>query len=302
MKSYSTDDITTALKDTGVQEGDLVFFALRAFTVGRLKGAYSKEVFCRMYLDSILNVIGDEGTLVVPTYSQQVGRFGLPYIHEETQTLNGIFSEFIRTQPQSVRSFHPVFSLSAFGPDAKHLFGNVGVNAFGINSAYDRIFKRGGHCICLGFEYNLGFIVYGTHYVECTYGVPYFYNKVLDAEVYKDGKRSDKVFVLNVRYTDFDIEHDFIKYMDALLNRGLLYSIPVGDSILYSTRLENQLNVGYELLDEDVYAFLKSPPVWKKGVRPFDGPPDKIDSRHTDKINWDGFLLNSGRQYCLSKS
>ncbi len=91
---------------------------------------------------------------MVLTYTQQIGRFRLPYIHEETPALTGIFSEYVRTPPQAVRSFHPVFSLTVLGRDANAVCGNVGTNAFGIKSTCDFLFKHGGYSICRGFEYE----------------------------------------------------------------------------------------------------------------------------------------------------
>ncbi len=81
MISYKADDIVQAFQKAGVRRGDTLFFTGRLFAVGRLQEAASGEDFCRIYLESILRVIGSEGTLVVPTYTQQVGRFGEKYVH-----------------------------------------------------------------------------------------------------------------------------------------------------------------------------------------------------------------------------
>jgi len=293
MKSYTKKDICYALERVGVKQGDLVFITIRLFSIGKLEGCESKKEFNQTYLNAIFDVIGKKGTLVVPTYSQQVGRFGLPYIHEETPTLAGVFPEFIRQHPGSIRSFHPVFSLTALGYHAKEICGNVSTNGFGMGSAYDNLFKHGGHSISIGFDYESGHIVTGTHYIECSYAVPYYYNKILKVDVYKDSKRCDKVFTLNVRYVDFDIKHNFLGYIKALCKKKLLKSYSIGESILYSSRLEKQLNVGYELLNENVYAFLEHSPSWKEGVIPFDGPKERLDNQELKEINWHGFRLQS---------
>ena len=292
MRSYKPGDISKALMEVGVKKGDCVFFIIRVFSLGKMEGCKSKEDLNQSILNAIFGVIGEGGTLVVPTYSQQIGRFGLPYIHEETPTLTGIFSEYVRTRPQAVRSFHPVFSLTAIGCDAKAICGNVGTNAFGIKSAYDFLFKHGGHSICLGFEYERGDIVTGAHYVECTYGVPYYYNKIVKAEAYKDGKRSKKVFTINVGYREFGVRNKYLNYVDAIRDGGLLKSYPVGDGILYSNDLKTQLEVGYDLLSEDVYAFLEEPPQWEEGKIPYEGPEETLDKEKQKNMNWEGFHLH----------
>jgi len=298
MKSYSIEDVSCALEKARVKKGDLVFLSMRVFSIGRLEGYNSREAFNKAYLDAIFDIIGEKGTLVVPTYSQQIGRFGLPYIHEETPTLTGVFSEFIRTCPGAVRSFHPVFSLTALGYHAQEICGEVGTSGFGAQSAYDHLFKHGGHSICLGFTYESGHIVTGAHYIECSYSVPYYYNKVLKSKVYKGGQQSNKIFTLNVGYRDFDIKINYIKYIEALHSKGLLKSHAVGSSVLYSSRLEDQLRVGYELLSEDTYSFLEHPPCWKEGVIPFEGSSEKIEIENPESINWNGFRLQAwGKQW-----
>ena len=295
MKTYSVQDIRNALETVGVKKGDLVFFFLRLHTLGKMQDCTTKEALNNAYLEAIFDIIGKKGTLVVPTYSQQVSTFGIPYSHEETPTLCGVFSEFIRTYPGAVRSFHPVFSLTAIGYHANEICGDVSVNAFGAGSAYDNLFKHDGHSICLGFKYEKGHIVTGAHYIECSYGVPYYYNKIVRAEVYKNKNRCNKVFTINVRYVDFEIVNDYKRFVEELDRQGFLRSCPVGNGILYSNRFKDQLKVGYGLLSEDVYVFLKHPPVWKDGVIPFEGPPEKLDSKDVEKMNWSGFLLHRWR-------
>jgi aminoglycoside 3-N-acetyltransferase len=296
VKSYSSRDISRVLEDVGVKKGDVVFFFVCIYPVGKLEGCVTKESYNKAYLDAIFSVIGEQGTLVVPTYSQQVGRFGIPYVHEETPTLSGVFSEYIRTYPKAIRSFHPVFSLTALGCYSQEICGKVGASGFGAESAYDHLFEKGGFSICLGFhDERSGKMTAGVHYIESTYGVPYYYNKILKADVYKSGQRCDKVFTLNVRYTDFGTKYNYLRFIKALRSRGFLQTCPVGDSILYSSRLEDQLKVGYELLSEDIYAFLEYPPRWREGVIPFEGPPEKMASEDAGKINWSGYGLQFRR-------
>lgn len=292
MKSYSAGDISRALIDVGIKRGDLIFLSVRTFSLGRMVECKSKDELNRSIFDAIFEVIGDSGTLVVPSYSQQVGRFGLPYVHEETPALTGIFCEYVRKRQDAVRSFHPVFSLSAVGRDAMEICGNVGTNSFGATSAYDYLFKHGGYSVCLGFEYERGDIVTGAHYVECTYGVPYYYNKIVRAESYREGKRSEKIFTINVRYRDFGVDNNYLRYVDAIRDADLLRSSQVGDGILYASDLKAQLKVGYDLLSEDVYSFLVGLPQWQEGVIPFEGASEKLTVEKMKSVNWEGFHLH----------
>ncbi len=294
MISYTTKDLIRSLREVGVSAGDTVFLSARMYTVGRLDAVRNSQEFCRAYLDAVFEVIGKSGTLVVPTYTRQVGLYGVPYIHETTPTTSGMLNEFIRLQKGAVRSFHPIFSLTAIGAQADAICGKVGTSGFGAGSAYDHLFKNGGIALCLGFEYEDGHITTGAHYVATTYGVPYYYNKILDAEVYKNGEKSSKVFVLNVCYRKFKVRFDYLAYIEELRKRGLLRSSSLGASMLYACRLEDQLKVGYELLSDNVYAFLKGPPEWVRGEIPFDGCEVKSQEVPSEEINWVGYNLKLG--------
>ena len=94
-------------------------------------------------------------------------------------------------------------------------------------------------------------------------------------------------------YRDFKLKINYIRYMEALRNRGMLRSSPVGEGMLYSSSLEDQLKAGYDLLSEDVYTFLEHPTVWRDGVIPFEGPAEKIDFKKAETINWDGFRIHN---------
>lgn len=294
MIAYTRNDILKALDAVGVAAGDIVFFTSRMYTVGKLEGVKTSDEFCRVYLEAIFERIGNQGTLVVPAYSRQVGKYGVPYIHEETPTLSGLFNEYVRRQPGAVRSFHPVFSLAAIGRRAEEICGRVDTSGFGAGSAYGHLFRLDAKALCLGFEYESGHIVTGAHFVETTYGVPYYYNKILDAPVSRGGQASSKVFVLNVGYRKFGVEYDYRGYVEELDRRGMIRSAPLGDSTLYSSGMADQLRVGYEMLAENVYAFLKQPPAWVRGEIPFEGVESKLESPIPADVNWVGFNLRLG--------
>ncbi len=287
MTSYSSSDLTEAFKRAGIKNGDTLFLSARLSALGRLEGANSSQSFCQKIFDAIFEILGNNGTLVVPTYTQQVGCFGTPYIHESTPTPYGEFYEFIRKKENAVRSFHPVFSLTAVGAKAEAICGNVDTSAFGMNSAFGYLFRHGAKSASLGFEYLDGNIVKGAHYIEATYGVPYYYNKVVTSEVYRDGEKTQKVFVLNVGYREFEIQLDYSRFIETLNSRGMLRAVKIGDAVLFASDLHDQKKIGYELLSEDVYSFLKCSPQFVRGRIPFEGREAVSDAPK----NWAGLVL-----------
>jgi aminoglycoside 3-N-acetyltransferase len=188
-RKFSKRDLVQALIDSGLEQDDLVYLSCRLFGIGLIEGITDRETFLTQIYEAIRAVIGTNGTLVVPTFTQQVGGYGVDFHYETTPCQTGIFSEWVRNHPQSIRSLHPVFSVAAMGPRAEDVCHDVSPVAFGWDSAFDRMHQIGGKLVCLGFDYYTGHIVSTMHYVETRSGVPYYYNKLVLADSYRDGKK-----------------------------------------------------------------------------------------------------------------
>ena len=78
----------------------------------------------------------------------------------------------------------------------------------------------------------------------------------------KTGAKIDKPFAINVKYLDIACYFDYRRYIDALATRGLIGQAALGRGIVYSVDTEAQINTGYDLLRDDIYAFLAAPPTY----------------------------------------
>ncbi len=78
-----------------------------------------------MYLEAILEVIGPEGTLIVPTFNFGFAK-GEPYDPLTTPSVGmGAFSEFVRRLPGALRTSHPMQSIAVVGRWAADLAGAI---------------------------------------------------------------------------------------------------------------------------------------------------------------------------------
>jgi len=66
---YSKEDIVKTLIQVGVSEGDNIFNHSNIGFFGRLKNTNTDEEYYLSFKDAIFEVIGEEGTLVVPTFT-----------------------------------------------------------------------------------------------------------------------------------------------------------------------------------------------------------------------------------------
>ncbi len=117
---YLTEDqFKSILVDKlGLKSGDTIFIhsSLNALKLG----------FQPLQMLTIIkDIIGEGGTMLVPTYPRQPSyQFlisGESYDVRNTPSYTGAFTELLRTQPQAIRSLHPTKSVCALGPLARTL-------------------------------------------------------------------------------------------------------------------------------------------------------------------------------------
>ena len=277
--------VATALRKCGIKKGDTIYLSTQLYSLGRLNDEVLKERYLKRIYDECISVIGSNGTLVVPTFTQQVGRYGLPFILEETQSLTGIFGEYLRTLNDSERSLHPIFSVAAVGPMAKSICNEISPVAFGIESVFDRIYRNNAKLVCMGFDYYSGHIVSLMHFVETMFAVPYYYNKIINSAVFSSGLQSKKKFVINVMYREFGSSFNYKKYIDKLAENACIHESHIGRGMMYCVDAKTSVDVGIEMLKDDIYVFLDGPPNFISGIKPMDGPESHGE---TNCINWPG--------------
>lgn len=290
QKKSSAKDLAIAFASIGLKAGDIVYLSTQLYGIGPLTDAKSKEDYLSAIFSALQSVIGANGTVVVPTFTQQVGRFGLPFNLEETESLTGIFGEYVRLRSDSVRSLHPVFSVSAIGLRAHGICDDISPVAFGCDSAFDRMVTFGAKAVCMGFDYYSGHIVSLMHLVETAFAVPYYYNKLVYSPVFAKGAQINKQFVINVKYLNMNCIFDYKLYIDTLARNGAIRTAKFGRGEIHAVDAKVMFDTGISLLKNDHYAFLSQPPQYRIGEIPMDGPNDLSGSLKNSN-NWVGFQL-----------
>ena len=149
-------------------------------------------------IDSLLLTLGNEGTLLLPTFNYDFC-CGTSFDIRNTPSQVGTLSEVARQRPDAVRTGHPIFSFVALGSQ-KEIFANLdNYSAFGDGSPFDILFKMNGS---IGV---LDHIIANTfyHYIETknqNYIPDYRYSKVFKGE-YIDwlGASQEKEYEFHVR-------------------------------------------------------------------------------------------------------
>ena len=101
MKDVTKDQVNACITGLGIRSGDGLLVHSAVQYLGRPQGGVG------MYLEAIQEVIGEDGTVVVPTFNFAFAN-GERYDPDETPSQGmGSFSEYVRQHPQALRAAGP---------------------------------------------------------------------------------------------------------------------------------------------------------------------------------------------------
>ena len=258
---YNYHEIKNAYKKIGVSKGMTVSLK----TDLRFLGPYDSNSQNDL-LAAHFNVLADlvdlsEGTIVVSTATFSLCNTETIFDVINTPSEMGSLTEYVRTRPGSLRSFHPFSSSTAIGKNANYICENISRHSTGPNSPKARLLELDAQYLSIGLPPSRVSMV--IHHIEQLMGVPYRYTKEFNHPVLRNGVVTYEPFYLFVRYLDSKVEDDLdvrvfpffysegYKTKEANLGRGKVYSFSMKDFFLSTVKL----------LAKDIYACLESEPV-----------------------------------------
>ena len=155
-------DFNNYFKTIGIKPGDTIYLGLN---LGKTFLPYRKNLFkkknllsiknkcCELILNSLKELVGKEGTIIVPTFSFSFIKQKKFDIKNTSSTL-GFFENFFLKQKKIKRSPHPLYSISVWGKNKK-IIKPCGRFSFGINSPFTNF-----------LNYNVKFVNIGCRWVE----------------------------------------------------------------------------------------------------------------------------------------
>lgn len=176
IKKYTTEDIKNSLKKIGIRKGDSIFIHSNLGYLGLLDGCKNANELCREFLNVVTEVLGEEGTLIVPTFSYSFchGEVYNPY---KTETKCGILSTYIRKKYPENRSLDPNFSICGIGK-LMETYKNCNIHeSFGNGSFWELFLKYNGKIVFISLDAGWATLI---HYIERCNNVNYRYNKAFN--------------------------------------------------------------------------------------------------------------------------
>ena len=247
-KSYTKSQLVTAINNLGIDQGDFLFCHSNVGFLGFPEEADSKKGALKIIFDSIFEVIGEEGSLVVPTYTYSFGK-GEVFDPQNSISNCGMFSEFIRCSKDSIRSIDPSVSVAAVGANAESLLKALPTNAYSDDGLFARLLKNNFKIFNINFDAGSTFL----HYVERLNRVPYRYDKTFCGKMKTSNGLVTAESTLWVR--DLDIpgsEANFTRFNKAAVEEGLYKRQIVGRGIIGTITTADSLKLLNSLLEKNV--------------------------------------------------
>lgn len=170
MTKVTKTDIKNALINCGLEKGDTVIVHSSFKSMGEVEGG------AETVIQAFLDVLGEEGTLVFPTFCQKDFDKAYETWHLDKPSDVGYLTNYFRKREGSLRSDHPTHSVAACGKNAKWLtethghthkrFGSMGDTPFSADSPWEKMYNTNAKVLLLGVS---GMFVTFRHYAEYVY-------------------------------------------------------------------------------------------------------------------------------------
>jgi aminoglycoside 3-N-acetyltransferase len=211
LNEVTRDQVVECLRRIGVEAGDGVLVHAAIQYLGRPSGGVG------LYWDAFRQVLGERGTLVVPTFNFGFAR-GLPFDTANTPSEEmGVFAEHVRCLPDAKRSPHPLQSVAVVGRHADDLARRDTPSAFDPGSAFERMLDLDFKMVLLGASIKVASIV---HYSEQKNRVPYRYWKDFEGTIIEAGRPRTAVYRMFARDLALDPRMDFTPVQRTLEEEG----------------------------------------------------------------------------------
>ncbi len=158
-------------------------------------------------LDNLIQRIGPEGTLLVPTFNWDFCS-GKGFDYYKTPSQTGALGNVALKRADFKRTKHPIYSFAVWGKGQEELCAMENKDAWGDGTPFEYMQIHSGKGLIIGLENTHGLT--SKLHNEQVFGVPYRYIKDFCAP-YTDehGITNERVYSMNVR--DYDMDPQYVE-------------------------------------------------------------------------------------------
>jgi len=213
----------------GIEKGDIVLLT-SDITDLFMQCQDNGEVFdINILLDQFQEAIGEEGTLLIPTYNWGFCQ-GKPFDYKKTPSKTGAIGNAALRRKDFIRTKHPIYSFAVWGKDAEKLAMMENVESFGPDSPFAYLEQKDAKNVFIGASLRNSFTY--IHYIEQKLGASYRYSKMFRSHyIDKDKVDSIREYAMYVRDLDLGVTcapNPFVDmlYANHVVRHGLINNVP----------------------------------------------------------------------------
>jgi len=228
----------------GIKKGDRVYLASNIMPVAFAASKNGQEFDPNKLIDAFLEVIGEEGTLLIPTFHFQFSNKG-SYNYNETPCFTGALGNAVLKRKDFKRTLHPMHSFCVWGKDTELLCSMTNLNSFGDDSPFGYMLENNVIQVMLAADYQqcMTFV----HFVEKRADVPYrFFKKFTGEYTDSEGITTTRTYEYPARYLEMGSVEKFNRIGEILENKGISTKYIINDYPVVYTKLGDCYDTIYD--------------------------------------------------------
>lgn len=250
--------LISAIRESGIGEGDSVILHSNIVILGKWEGKEGNEILSELK-GCFDEVLGKNGTLVVPAYFYEYARSKQPFDIALTPPSKelGVFSNYIFKNYNQYRSINPLTSVIAIGKNAEYIVSGSTGASYGYDTHWDRLIKLKAKMCFLGVDLSAMTFI---HHVEHAMCVPHVYNKYFTTPVLRNGISIELPICSQVRYLDYNIKYDLKKLTPEFEKNGLVRKSKIGRGYIRAVNFEDAYCFISEQIKNNLFYLLENVP------------------------------------------
>jgi aminoglycoside 3-N-acetyltransferase len=244
MAMLQKTDLVNGIKACGVERGMLLVLHSSMKSMGFVEGGPEAVV------EAFLEVLGPDGTLMVPTFTYGPNHSGKPFDPVSSPSATGLISETLRRRPDAVRSIAPIHSVAAVGKHADELTrDHLYVPTLGRDAPFHRAALMGGYIILLGCGHTSNSMI---HVAESLAELSYIYTPSPTAPTSFLEIRQPDGRVKQVQLTEFTgCSKGFFRAEAPLRQAAVIHDGKIGQARVQLVNAAKLLDVLTPLIKQD---------------------------------------------------
>lgn len=202
-----------------IKRGDRIWLSSEVIRLALLCKKAGIEFDASELLDCFQVAVGEEGTLLLPTFSFVFSNTGR-YDYIRSKGVTGILGNVALQRGDFVRTKHPMHSFAVWGKDREKLCMMENKHSFGADSPFAYCKENNVKQIMLGTDYVHAMTF--VHYAETMCAVPYRFPKSFTGiYVTSDGIEEKRTYDYAARRLDIGITEQFNRIGAVLEKQGV---------------------------------------------------------------------------------